>query len=72
MPKRSARDLARINNFNHSKKRHTMDSNKENEGPSSNLPGIIPPSKRPKLGASAAEFTAGLRLGGSSELCKCS
>ena len=35
MPKHSARDLAHINNFNHSKNQHTMDSfNKENEDPS--------------------------------------
>jgi hypothetical protein len=68
-------DLAHINNFNHSKKQHTMDSNKENEGPSlasSNLPGTMPPLKWPRLGASADGFTAGLWLGGSSELCKCS
>jgi hypothetical protein len=52
-----------------------MDSfNQENEDPSlpsSNLPGTIPPSKWSKLGASAARITAGLWLGGSSELCQC-
>ena len=34
MPKCSARDLAHITNFNHSKNQHTMDSfNEENEDP---------------------------------------
>ena len=72
MPKHSARDLACINNFNHSKRQHTMDSfNKENEDPflsssESKLHQDIPPLKQHKLGAPAT----GLWLGGSLVLCK--